>query len=150
MKKLLLLTTLFLAFACSKDDEGDNNEENQTFLQKYDGYTWKIGSEIQGITNGTYFYNFVDYKDPDDIECIKLKKGIQTVDGVQAEVIISKNEPDELIMEIKIDGVVRTRNRWSVNGETLTDRTTYFEDGGSGEETYTWTRTNASYSDYCN
>ena len=145
MKKLLLLTTLFLAFACSKDESGE------TFLKKYDGTSWKSGSEIQGITNGTYFYTFVDYRDPDDIECIKLKEGGQTIDGIQAEAIISKNEPDELILEIKIDGVLQSRNRWNVNGETLTDRTTYFdEDGSSREETYTWTRTNASYSDYCN
>lgn len=41
MKKLLLLTTLFLVFACSKDDEGENNEENQTFTQKYDGMGFK-------------------------------------------------------------------------------------------------------------
>lgn len=153
MKKLLLITTLFLAFACSKDegDDDNNSSEPQTFLEKYDGYSWKSGSEIQGITNGTYFYTFVDYSDPDDIVCGKLKKGVQTVDGVQAEVIIIKNEPDELIMEVKIDGVLGQRSRWNVNGETLTDRTTYFdEDGSSSEETYTWTRTSASYSDYCN
>ena len=125
MKKLLLLTTLFLAFACSKDDE-DNSSEPKTFLEKYDGYSWKDGSEteIQGITNGTYFYTFVDYRDPDDIECGKLKEGVQTIDGIQAEVIISKNEPDEFILELKIDGVLQSRNRWNVNGETLTDRTT--------------------------
>jgi len=146
MKKLLLLTTLFLAFACSKDDES-----GETFLKKYDGYSWKSGSEIQGITNGTYFIFFVDYSDPDDVECVKLKEGVQTIDGEQVEVVVVKNEPEELIIELKIDGVVRSRNRWNVNGETLTDRTTYFdEDGSSSEETYTWTRTNASYSDYCN
>ena len=145
MKKLLLLTTLFLAFACSKDDES-----GETFLKKYDGYSWKSGSEIQGITNGNSIV-FVDYRDPDDVECVKVKEGVQTIDGEQVEVVIVKNEPEELIMEIKIDGVVLSRNRWNVNGETLTDRTTYFdEDGSSSEETYTWIRTNASYSDYCN
>ena len=49
----------------------------------------------------------MDYSDPDDIECVKLKEGVQTIDGIQAEVVVSKNEPDELIMEIKIDGVVQ-------------------------------------------
>jgi hypothetical protein len=59
MKKLILLTTLLLAFACSKDDES-----GETFLDKYDGTSWRIDdSEILTLIDGTYFYNFVNTYD---------------------------------------------------------------------------------------
>jgi hypothetical protein len=146
MKKLILLTTLLLAFACSKDDES-----GETFLDKYDGTSWRIDdSEILTLIDGTYFYNFVNTYD-DVPYCNKLKEGVQTINGEQLEVTITKNEPDEMILEIKLGGVLVQRSSLTGNGETLTDRATYFdEDGSSSDETYTWTRTNASYSDYCN
>ena len=37
MKKLLLLSALFI-FACSSDD---NDNSNQTFLERYDGVVWR-------------------------------------------------------------------------------------------------------------
>jgi hypothetical protein len=146
MKKLILLTTLLLAFACSKDDES-----GETFLDKYDGTSWRIDdSEILTLIDGTYFYNFVNTYD-DVPYCNKLKEGVQTINGEQLEVTITKNEPDEMILEIKLGGVLVQRSSLTGNGETLTDRATYFdEDGSSSDETYTWTRTNALYSDYCN
>ena len=50
MKKLLLLSALFI-FACSSDDSSDNS--NQTFLERYDGVVW------ESQENGTrrVFYN---------------------------------------------------------------------------------------------
>jgi hypothetical protein len=146
MKKLILLTTLLLAFACSKDDES-----GETFLDKYDGTSWRIDdSEILTLIDGTYFYNFVNTYD-DVPYCNKLKEGVQTINGEQLEVTITKNEPDEMILEIKLGGVLVQRSSLTGNGETMTDRATYFdEDGSSSDETYTWTRTNALYSDYCN
>ena len=146
MKKLILLTTLLLAFACSKDDES-----GETFLDKYDGTSWRIDdSEILTLIDGTYFYNFVNTYD-DVPYCNKLKEGVQTINGEQLEVTITKNEPDEMILEIKLGGVLVQRSSLTGNGETMTDRATYFdEDGSSSDQTYTWTRTNALYSDYCN
>ena len=146
MKRLILLTTLLLAFACSKDDES-----GETFLDKYDGTSWRIDdSEILTLIDGTYFYNFVNTYD-DVPYCNKLKEGVQTINGEQLEVTITKNEPDEMILEIKLGGVLVQRSSLTGNGETMTDRATYFdEDGSSSDETYTWTRTNALYSDYCN
>ena len=146
MKKLLLLTTLFLAFSCSKDDES-----GETFLKKYDGTSWRINdSEILTLIDGTYFYNFV-FTSFDVPYCNKLKEGVQTIDGEQLEVTITKNEPDEMIVEIKRGGVLGQRSSLTGNGETLTDRATnFYEDGSSEDETYTWTKTSASYSDYCN
>ena len=153
MKKLLLLTTLFLAFACSKDDEDgdDNSSEPKTFLEKYDGTSWRDDdTEILTLIDGTYFYNFV-FTSFDVPYCNKLKEGVQTIDGEQLEVTITKNEPDEMIVEIKRGGVLGQRSSLTGNGETLTDRATnFYEDGSSEDETYTWTKTSASYSDYCN
>ena len=42
MKKLLLLSTI-LIFACSSDDGSDTNDNNsnQTFLERYDGVIWE-------------------------------------------------------------------------------------------------------------
>jgi len=40
MKKLLLLSALFI-FTCSSDDSSDtNNNSNQTFLERFDGVFW--------------------------------------------------------------------------------------------------------------
>ena len=51
MKKILLLSALFI-FACSSDDSNDNNDNsNQTFLERYDGVVWESTdtSEIQYV-----------------------------------------------------------------------------------------------------
>ena len=155
MKKVFLLTALLIVFACSKDDAGENSSsEPQTFLEKYDGTSWKdSGTEITTFYNATYFYNFVDYYDDGEsqIECIRVKAGFQTIDGSQVEV--TKNDrPNELLLEISVDGELSRRSRISVEGDMMTDRTTFFdaEDGSTLDVTYIWTRTNALYSDYCN
>ena len=96
MKKLLLFTTLFLAFACSKDDEGE------TFLDKYDGTSWIVqeeaitdgefeevadggGIEVITFSNGTYLYSQVIGGGPipgatDD--CFQLKEGTKVIYGL--------------------------------------------------------------------
>ena len=96
MKKILLLTTLFLAFACSKDDEDgdDKSSEPKTFLEKYDGTSWR-GDEsgesyILTLIDGTYFYNYVDLYNEDVPECYKIKRGAQISDGEQIEVTVLK------------------------------------------------------------
>ena len=55
-----------------------------------------------------------------------------------------------MILEIKFDGALGSRVSLTINGETLTERQTSFEDGSSSDEAYTYTKTSASYSDYCN
>ena len=62
MKKLLLLSAL-LIFCCSSDDSSDNDETNQTFLERYDGVVWEeewdIGTYRMMITNPlTYTSSF--------------------------------------------------------------------------------------------
>ena len=53
MKKLLLLSALFI-FACSSNDSSDTNDNsNQTFLERYDGVVW----ESQENGTRTVFFN---------------------------------------------------------------------------------------------
>tara|TARA_B100001093_G_scaffold354947_1_gene339493 strand:- start:522 stop:1004 length:483 start_codon:yes stop_codon:yes gene_type:complete len=153
MKKLLLFPLLLVAFACSKEDESSEQSE-QTFLEKYDGTSWRDdyndSFEILTLIDGTYFYNYVDLYKGDNPECYKIKSGAQIYDGQQIEATILKNEPNEMILEVKYDGVASSRISLTINGETLTERVTYFDENGSEDETYTYTKTSASYSDYCN
>ena len=93
MKKLILLTTLLLVFACSKDDEGE------TFLDKYDGTSWEVqeevvngevadggGVEVITFSNGTYLYGQVIGGGPipgaiDD--CFQFKEGTNVISGLE-------------------------------------------------------------------
>ena len=52
MKKLLFISVLLLAFACSKDDEASEQSE-QTFLEKYDGFEF-----MRKEGNGTHIISF--------------------------------------------------------------------------------------------
>lgn len=158
MKKVFLLTALLILFACSKDDAGESSSsEPQTFLEKYDGTSWKDSSETEITTfyNATYFYNYVDYADSDsgesEMECLSIKAGFQTIDGDQVE--ITKNDGlNDLLVEVSVNGELSRRTRLSVEGDMMTERSTFWddEDGSTLDVTYIWTRTNALYSDYCN
>ena len=55
MKKLLLLSVL-LIFACSSDDDS----ENQTFLEKHNGIVWETSPE----SNVTYIQRFMFTNNP--------------------------------------------------------------------------------------
>ena len=82
MKKLLLLTTLFLAFACSKDEaDDDNSNENQTFLEKYDGFGFYAGDEY-----ADEYYFFYD----SDVFLKYVDIGISDVDDVKSLVYYGK------------------------------------------------------------
>ena len=59
MKKLIYLFLALLIFACSSDD-GNNDDGNQLFLEKYDGVVWESeGQEIafQYTNIPNIFYN---------------------------------------------------------------------------------------------
>ena len=62
MKKILLLSAL-LIFACSSDDTNDNNS-NQTFLEKYDGVVW---DEDFYSTNPEYSYRIIVSNNPKSV-----------------------------------------------------------------------------------
>ena len=153
MKKLILLTTLFLAFACSKDDEGE------TFLDKYDGTSWIVeeeeeidgsGVEVFTFSNGTYFYSQVigggPYPGATD-DCFQFKEGTNVIFGLEMTYKILKNEADEFLLEATLLGVEIGTIKFTPQGENLLMTETTIEDG---TETTILIASDSSYSDYCN
>ena len=153
MKKLILLTTLFLAFACSKDDEGE------TFLDKYDGTSWMVeeeeeidgsGVEVFTFSNGTYFYSQVigggPYPGATD-DCFQFKEGTNVIFGLEITYKILKNKADELLAEATLMGEVLGTIKFTPQGENLLMTETTIEDG---TETTILIASDSSYSDYCN
>ena len=153
MKKLILLTTLFLAFACSKDDEGE------TFLDKYDGTSWIVeeeeeidgsGVEVFTFSNGTYFYSQVigggPYPGATD-DCFQFKEGTNVIFGLEITYKILKNKADELLAEATLMGEVLGTIKFTPQGENLLMTETTIEDG---TETTILIASDSSYSDYCN
>ena len=153
MKKLILLTTLFLASACSKDDEGE------TFLDKYDGTSWMVeeeeeidgsGVEVFTFSNGTYFYSQVigggPYPGATD-DCFQFKEGTNVIFGLEMTYKILKNKADELLAEATLLGEVLGTIKFTPQGENLLMTETSIDDG---TETTILIASNSSYSDYCN
>lgn len=148
MKKLLLIITLFLAFACSKDEESSKTFD--TFLDKYDGTSW-ISEDNLLITfsNGTYFMSFMPDKNSTSSGCYKLKEGNQIDNELTLEIL--KNEPNLLEFEMKFsNGNLFSKDKITDNGGALTYVEITFDDGVGFNSTYSLTKTNESYSDYCN
>jgi len=148
MKKLLLLTTLFLAFACSKDDEGENNEENQTFLQKYDGMGFKGGEAYWYFFDDTNFMAYVNEDVGIVDECTLIREGQNSDDGDSFIATIVTNDSNSLVYRIvsEEDGeTYEETGTFTVNnsGDTLT--LTYAEDDFGS-----YTKVNVSYSSLCN
>ena len=153
MKKIILLTTLFLAFACSKDDEGE------TFLDKYDGTSWMVeeeeeidgsGVEVFTFSNGTYFYSQVigggPYPGATD-DCFQFKEGTNVIFGLEITYKILKNKTDELLAEATLLGEVLGTIKFTPQGENLLMTETTVDDG---TETTILIASDSSYSDYCN
>ena len=158
MKKLILLTTLLLAFACSKDDE-----PGETFLDKYDGTSWRVqeevidgevadggGVEVFTFSNGTYFYSQVigggPYPGATD-DCFQFKEGTNVIFGLEITYKILKNKADELLAEATLMGEVLGTIKFTPQGENLLMTETTIEDG---TETTILIASDSSYSDYCN
>ena len=161
MKKLILLTTLLLAFACSKDDE-----PGETFLDKYDGTSWRVqeevidgevadggGVEIITFSNGTYFYSqFVGGGGAIDalgasFDCMQYKEGRNVIfGGMELTYKILKNEADELLSEATLLGVEIGTIKFTPQGENLL----MTETSPEGTETAILIPSESSYDDYCN
>ena len=102
MKKLILLSAL-LIFACSSDEGSNhNNNSNQTFLEIYDGVTWKYLDPNPGEDT---WYDFVTYSPTGFNECegydgeyyeYSYNWG-DDIDGIYNTVI--ENSPDRLVVE---------------------------------------------------
>jgi len=144
MKKLLLFSAL-LIFACSSDDSSnDNNAE--TFLERYDGVVWEHIYDFQGeeewektmFTNTTKaFFNRYD-----DCEtcCNTFLYNTPYHDGSIAQII--ENSGDILIVE-KIFVSHTEFINWEVidNGNTLTLNATSTDINVGEVDNYTANRT---------
>jgi len=157
MKKLILLTTLLLVFACSKDDE-----PGETFLDKYDGTSWAVeddpgldggGVEIITFSNGTYFYNYAAgggafLGDEDSFACLQYKEGTNVIFGLEVSYKILKNEAYELLFEATVMGEELGTIKFTPQGENLLVRESTNEEGV--KSTTILITSDSSYSDYCN
>ena len=157
MKKLILLATLFLAFACSKEDE-----PGETFLDKYDGTSWRVqeevidgevadGGGVQVITfsNGIYLYSQVFTGGPypgSTNDCFQFKEGTNVIFGLEMTYKILKNEADEFLLEATLLGVEIGTIKFTPQGENLLMTETSTE----GTETAILIPSESSYDDYCN
>ena len=149
MKKLLILTSIFLAFACSKDDES-----GETFLDKYNGTSWTVNDSVEILTfsNGTYFYSqyfggeaSIEGNEEDTFECMQYKEGTNVIFGIELTYEILKNEADELLFEATLMGQKLGTMKFTTQGENL-----IMTETGDGTETTVLIKSNESYSDYCN
>ena len=166
MKKLILLTTLFLAFACSKEDEPGG-----TFLDKYNGTSWteegegeldlEMGPrEVVTFSNGTYWYNiyfgggdFFFEEDSDQengFECLQYKEGTNNFFGLEVVYTFLKNEPNEFLVETTLMGVRVGTTKITPQGENLVMTETSIGEEGEEIETNILIPSDSSYSDYCN
>jgi hypothetical protein len=156
MKKLLLLTTLFLAFACSKDEaDDDNSNENQTFLEKYDGMGFKISDYEYYFYffDDTFFMASVD-GEGGDFYCMKFKEGENILEEDYPPVLMSikRNDEDALIYELSYreDGsLYKETGKFTVNAAG-NELTIIMDEGTDDEDFDTYYKTNSSYSSLCN
>ena len=170
MKKLILLTTLFLAFACSKDEES-----NKTFLDKYNGTSWNLETkkmysgdmivikEIFTFSNGEYFYNYYnsdrieliewDGGEIEIIKCVQYREGVIEYgqqDAYEAE--IEANEANRFVFIINFRGELLYRIEFVPEGDNLimsesTIESNFFDDFTT---THILTKSDQFYSDFCN
>ena len=109
MKKLLLLSVLFI-LACSSDDSSDTNDNsNQTFLERYDGVVWEDNDGYLAF-----------YSNPISIklfsnECREVLFNT-FVDGYSWN--ITTNNPTTLVLDyIDNENNVYTNHRFSVSDD---------------------------------
>ena len=148
MKKLLLLTSLFLAFACSKDDGDDNSSDSQMFLAKYNNTSWFFQEEDYGDE-----YLFISSNSPEiryaeinggENYCEQWKFGTNVIEGETIEVILISEEEERLVFDVDYDGDGTIRYIMEVNGNQMTF--TVVEE----VDTKTYNKTNITYSSLCN
>ena len=81
MKKLILLLFIPIVFACSSDDE-DNNS-NETFLEKYNGVVWEINEDttvyIRFNNDTLNWLTSYEFNEVDGYECGNLISGNPSV-----------------------------------------------------------------------
>ena len=156
-RAIYLFLTLFL-ISCSKDDK---SSENQTFLQKYDGYGFvyendtgsETGSEYVFFSDSEYFLKYASVYGGDS-ECVLVREEsvFDSEEGEGYNLSILTNEGDTLLIEIEYayeDGEVEIDQlEYSINSQG--DVMTYTLIVDSDTYTDTFYRTSETYSDLCN
>ena len=145
-------TSTDLGTATSATDNSINS--GQTFLEIYDGTSWKFDDPpaILTFSNGTYFWNqYLDQNETSSadnegeaFECLQLKEGTNDLSGVELIYNILINEPNELFYEVVLEGERIQQTKITPFGENLIFTS---EDDN---ETSTLRSSNESYFDYCN
>ena len=150
MKNLFYLFLAVTMFACSDDDEGNPNNSNETFLERYDGVVWQVDFGSEDDTPLLTFYNnpemFRRYVDASG-NCQELYFGIFN-DELGEGWNLLLNDGDTISAELVTDeGIVVSLSTGVVVDDVLTETITYPEDESNiGEVTYTRT----TLTDPCN
>ena len=147
MRKLLLLTTLFLAFACSKDDGDDNSNENQTFLQRYNGVGFTDGDEYFYFYDDDIFLKYI-YGFGDENVCWELREGSNNVDGEEITLRIKNNSYDVFELAMTFEQAGETDNIKFI--PTSNSNSLSVIDEGDLEGSYQIDKTTSSFSSLCN
>jgi hypothetical protein len=105
MKKIIYLFLALLIVACSSDDSSDgDSDNNQLFLEKYDGVVWEWDGSFDTYTEKIAFINssksITDYTlFPDEEWCytwpIATTTDYEYSDGVDGSITISIQEETE-------------------------------------------------------
>ena len=151
MKKHLLLLFSLIIIACSKDDDSDNI----SFLEKYDGFGYVSTDDIDDsyyvfFSNSNNFITFVEDGDGFDTYCYSFREGNNTEDGFDYSVSIEVNNSSRLVVNIDYvdDGQYYTdilEYSVSSDGNTLTEM---YDDDPSDVDTYR--RTTTTLAPLCN
>ena len=138
MKKLLLLSAL-LIFACSSDegnDDYDNNNSNQTFLEKYDGVVWindlydPLFPENEDVDPVYYIFSnqniFLDagWYDP-ELECASMdpewgtfSASFSILENLNNNFTLQVNAGETIIFSVSDDGQTLTETLSSQESQT--------------------------------
>ena len=127
MKKLLLLSDLFI-FACSSDDSSDTS--NPTFLEKYNGVVWEQNEEV-------YIKRVMFVNEPKSIigkdHYQNLETECQTINFSENNIVIIENNDDTLVINGELLPNCETstisynviNNVLSVQGDCFNTQTAY-------------------------
>ena len=154
MKNLLYLFLAVIMFSCSDDDSSDTNDNNsnQTFLERYDGVVWQrqMDDEFEDATGLLAFYNNPEMfrrNSGASGNCEELYFGIFN-DEIGEGWNLLLNDGDTLSAELVTDeGIAVGISTGVVVDDVLTETITYPEDESYINEVI-YTRT--TLTDPCN
>ena len=152
MKKYLLLLIGLTIISCGGDDsdESDDSEEDQTFLEKYDGVGFVSADsgnpDYVFFSDSTRFLKLAGQIDTEDSYCQEFQVGQNTNDeGVVFTISIVTNDANSLLVEAIYGGEIdRLYYTVDSSGNILTQR--YLDE----EIIETYVKTNITFNSLCN